>query len=279
MKFSTNDPKSFLPIYSCLRFHAFLVFRPYVHVCVCVFANMFSCGWLALFFCFPYCCYCCCCFSSHASHIHNRSHSKFLADILSFIFISYICFHTKESCCLCHSWQSHHRSNSFSVSPFVKYFRYRMYLSCVIVWAAHIRSCDTCNSGSLSSIFLSPSPSSRFVVRQCQRQHECSAVYLSLSIYSMYFPFHNRVCILPILCTIHFSLSRWNLVLLLWFIVGFSRWSLLIELCYVCYFLCHQSHCIVMTVIADICSSQCLMSSLWNSRAFYTTGWCITKKQ
>lgn len=50
------------------------------------------------------------------------------ADILSYIHILYLLLH-KESCCLCHSWQSHHRSNSFSVSSFVKYFRYRMYLS------------------------------------------------------------------------------------------------------------------------------------------------------
>lgn len=50
---------------------------------------------------------------------------------------------------------------------------------------------------------------------------------------------------------------------LLVFTVGFS-----IVLCRVCYFVRHQSHCIVITVIADICS-QCLMSFFWNNGAFY----------
>lgn len=79
--------------------------------------------------------------------------------------------------------------------------------------------------------------------------------------------------------TIHFSLSLYlplsfsrNLVLLLCFaslLGGFHRWSLLILLCRICYFLRHQSHYIVIMIIADICSSQCLMSFLWNNGAFY----------
>lgn len=99
-------------------------------MCKCVFMRLAECFLFFLLLLVPF-------FIACITHMCHRSHNKFLADILSFIFISYICFRTKESCCLCHSWQSHHRSNSFSVSPFVKYFRYRMYLSCMIVHGQH----------------------------------------------------------------------------------------------------------------------------------------------
>lgn len=132
LKFSANDAKS---LFGSIRlFSPFSVTR-FSTRCRCL-----------------RCCFCCSCwlhnFFFHIIFIFRRGflhHFKrvpsagFPADILSYIHILYLLLH-KESCCLCHSWQSHHRSNSFSVSPFVKYFWYRMYLSCMIVRAAHIRS-------------------------------------------------------------------------------------------------------------------------------------------
>lgn len=153
LKFSANDAKS---LFESIRlFSSFSVAR------FCTHCRRHRCC------CRCYCCHCHCwlprrlpssffpihfyvcsmknsarlLFFPLASHHFKRvpfSENFPADDILSYIHILYLLLY-KESCCLCHSWQSHHRSNSFSVVPFVKiYFRYRMYLSCMIVRAAYI---------------------------------------------------------------------------------------------------------------------------------------------
>lgn len=125
----------------------------------------------------------------------------------------------------------------FRRSLFVKYFRYRMYLSCMIVRAAYIRSCNTCNSGSLSSIFHSPfsfissthSFALMFVIVMA------SDNTIALPFICLFTPFHYQFWF----C--YFGSS--SLLLL------FYRWSLLIVLCRVCCFLsskslhCYYGHC------------------------------------